>query len=132
VSGRHLPPDRDAGDEFTLGGYAAVHGRPAAFEGPDGLPYSVEIETDTTGDPAQPFGAFLLFLRWRRMGPPGIDAHIETGFLAFADSADAARRQLGAMSLHDAKEHLDRLVRLAGDAGGRAWRNVMRDETGGE
>ena len=30
--------------QSTIGGYAAVHGRPAAFEGSDGFSYSVEID----------------------------------------------------------------------------------------
>lgn len=127
MGGRHLPPDFGAGDESTLGGYAAVHGRPAAFEGPDGLAYSVEIEVAETGDAAQPFGAFLLFLRWRRMGPPGIDSHLETEFLVFAESAESARSQLGAMSLHDAKARLDVLVQRPGREG-RKWWDAMRDE----
>ena len=49
--GRHLPPDYGAGDERTLGGYMAVHARPAAFEGSDGLSYSVDVAVDETGEP---------------------------------------------------------------------------------
>ena len=41
--GRFIPPDHSKGDESTLGGYMAVHARPAAFEGSDGMSYSVEI-----------------------------------------------------------------------------------------
>ena len=85
VPGLHLPPDEDAGDESTLGGYAAVHKRPPAFEGIDGLSYSVELCADTTDDPAHPWGAYLLFLRWRRIGAPGIDAHLETDFIVRGD-----------------------------------------------
>ena len=36
-----LPADHARGDANTIGGYAEVHGRPAAFEGSDGMAYSV-------------------------------------------------------------------------------------------
>ena len=72
MSGRFLPPDHSRGDANTIGGYAAVHARPAAFEGSDGMSYSVEIAVDDTGTADQPFGAYLLFLRWRRIGAQGI------------------------------------------------------------
>ena len=127
MPGRHLPPDRDAGDESTLGGYMAVHARPAAFDGPDGLPYSVAIMVDDTGDPAKGFGAYLLFLQWRRIGEPGVDTHIETDYLAFGGTADAARAQIGALSLHAVKERLDELVN-ARRTSGRKWWDAMREE----
>ena len=38
------------GDDTTLGGYLAVHGRPPAFEGPDGHPYTVSVEVERTAD----------------------------------------------------------------------------------
>lgn len=106
----------------------AVHARPAAFDGPDGLPYSVDIGTDETGDAAQPFGAYLLFLRWRRMGEPGIDTHLETPFLAFGATVEAARSAIGAMSLHEVKAQLDALVQKQGTDSGRKWWDAMRDE----
>ena len=37
-------------DEGTLGGYRATHGRSPAFEGSDGLPYTVAVETDAAED----------------------------------------------------------------------------------
>jgi hypothetical protein len=43
---RYRPPDHSKGDESTIGGYMAVHDRPAAFEGSDGFSYSVEIMVD--------------------------------------------------------------------------------------
>ena len=33
-------PDHSKGDANTLGGYIAVHDRPAAFEGADGFSYT--------------------------------------------------------------------------------------------
>ncbi len=62
--GRHEPPDQSRGDERTLGGYMAVHARPAAFEGADGRSYTVAIETDETGERARPIGGYLIFVRW--------------------------------------------------------------------
>ena len=44
-----ISPPITRGDANTIGGYMAVHGRPAAFEGTDGLSYSVEIVTAPTG-----------------------------------------------------------------------------------
>jgi hypothetical protein len=127
MPGRHLPPDKDAGDESTLGGYMAVHARPAAFDGPDGLPYSVEIMVDETGDAAHPYAAYLLFMQWRRMGPAGIDAHLETGYLVYAATPDEARASAGRLTLHEVKAQLDTLVRARFAVGDRRWYDVMRD-----
>lgn len=124
--GRHLPPDRDAGDESTLGGYMAVHARPAAFDGADGMAYSVDIVVDETGDAEQPYAAYLLFLQWRRIGEPGIATHLETDYLAFAPTESGARATLGALSLHRVKEELDTLVRARGADAGRRWYDAMR------
>ena len=106
----------------------AVHARPAAFDGPDGMPYSVDILTDETGDAKRPYAAFLLFMKWRRMGEPGIDAHIETDFLAYGNSVDEARAALGKMPLDDVKTMLDDLVRGKADKPERRWWDAMRDE----
>jgi hypothetical protein len=131
VPGRHLPPNPYAGDESTLAGYAAVHGRPAAFDGPDGAPYSVDIATADTGDTERPVGAFLLFLRWRRMGAPGVEAHVESEFLAYGATAEGARHAVGSMSLHEVKALLDSLVQERGEVPRRAWWDAMREEDGG-
>lgn len=63
--GQFLPADHARGDANTIGGYMAVHARPAAFEGKDGASYSVEIVADETGERGKQFGAFLLFVKWR-------------------------------------------------------------------
>lgn len=78
--GQHLPPDYTRGDETTVGGYAAVHGRPAAFDGPDGAAYSVDILADDSGDPSAPWGAYLFFVRWTA-GTPALAGHVESDFL---------------------------------------------------
>ncbi len=125
--GRFLPPDHGRGDESTIGGYMAVHARPAAFEGPDGMSYSVEIETDDTGDRDAPVGAYLLFVRWGR-GEPKISGHIETDFLARAATADEARARVGALPLGEVKRMLDALVRERSPGPSRPWWDAMRDE----
>ncbi len=108
--GRFLPPDHDAGDESTVGGYAAVHGRPAALEGMDGHAYSLDILTDRTGDPAEPWGAFLVFLRWSRVGEPAVEGHLESEWLAWGGTPDEARALLGDLPLADAQRLLDHLI----------------------
>lgn len=125
---RFLPPDHSKGDEHTLGGYMAVHARPAAFEGSDGASYSADIATDETGDAAAPVGAYLLFVRWAR-GEPQITGHLESDFLARARTESDARAQLGAMPLSEAKRVLDALIRAQGAAADeRKWWDVMREE----
>ena len=106
----------------------AVHARPAAFDGPDGLPYSVAIMVDDTGDASKGFGAYLLFLQWRRIGEPGVDAHLETDYIAFGETADVARAQVGALSLYAVKERLNDLVN-ARRSTGRKWWDAMREES---
>lgn len=108
--GHHHPPDHAAGDERTLGGYMAVHKRPAAFEGVDGASYSADILTDTTGDRAAPWGAYLFFVRWG-VGEPEVQGHLETGFLVTGASEVAVRHALGAMPLATVKATLDGLIR---------------------
>lgn len=127
MPGRFIPPDHSLGDENTIGGYMAVHGRPAAFEGPDGLSYSVAIETDRTGEPERPWGAFLLFLQWKRLGPQGIGGHLETPFLAWGETSAEARAALGRMTLAEVKATLDALVHAQTRAT-RRWWDVMREE----
>lgn len=128
--GQFLPPDHSKGDESTVGGYAAVHARPAALEGPDGLSYSLEILADATGDAARPFGAYLLFVRWKRVGAQGVGGHLESEFLAWGPTAAQARHALGAMPLSDAQRVLDALIRPKdGGRAERRWWDVMRAES---
>jgi hypothetical protein len=108
--GQFLPADHSKGDANTIGGYMAVHARPAAFEGSDGASYSVEIVTDASGDKTRPFAAYLLFVRWRQ-GDPVASGHLETEFLAFADTEDDARKLVGAMMLNEVKIRLDDLIK---------------------
>ena len=129
MSGRFLPPDHSRGDANTIGGYAAVHARPAAFEGSDGMSYSVEIVVDDTGIAGRPFGAYLLFLRWRRIGAQGIEGHLETDYLAYGTSEDEARAAIGELTLSAVKRMLDELIReRSAQQPTRRWWDAMRDE----
>lgn len=82
-----------ADDDVTLGGYIRVHDRPPAFDGPDGHPYTVSLETEKTGDLRAPIAGYLVFPRWAQSGV-GIVGHVETPTLCRAGSADEARAAL--------------------------------------
>lgn len=129
MPGRHLPPDPSQGDERTLGGYMAVHARPAAFEGRDGMSYSVEVLASETGEPDRPWGGYLIFLRWTRFGQSAVEGHLESDFLAYGASEADAREAVGRLSLWQTKDILDILVsRDYGGVPGRRWWDAMRDE----
>ena len=128
MSGRFVPPDHAAGDANTIGGYAAVHGRPAAFEGSDGLSYSVELETDRVDHDRGAWGAYFLFLRWRRLGQQGVEGHLESDFLAYGATASEARAALGTMALREVREVLERLIAAQPKAATRRWYDAMRDD----
>lgn len=124
--GQFLPGDPSKGDANTLGGYMAVHARPAAFEGSDGFSYSVEVESDETGDPNEPWGGYLLFVRWSP-GDPSPTGHLETSFLARGHSDREVRSRVGAMSLDDVKRALDALIEGAAPPAppSRPWWEAM-------
>jgi hypothetical protein len=129
MPGQHLPADHSRGDANTIGGYAAVHARPAAFEGSDGLSYSVEIATSPTGNSERPWGAYLLFVRWSRIGATSPQGHLESDFLAESDTEEDARAVVGALSLAQVRGVLHELIAArAGGAPTRRWWDVMRDE----
>lgn len=88
----------------------AVHARPAAFDGVDGLSYSVDILTHHTGDAKAPWGAYLFFVRWSQ-GEPQVAGHLETDFLATGSNEAHVKRQVGAMPLASVKATLDGLIR---------------------
>jgi hypothetical protein len=121
-----FPPDHTAGDANTVGGYQAVHSRPAGFEGKDGASYSVEIVVDETGDPDAPYAGYLLFVRWRP-GDPVAAGHVETDYLVQMTDATAAAARVGAMSLGEAKQILDALIDASAPSS-RPWYEAMRDE----
>jgi hypothetical protein len=133
MPGQHLPADHSRGDANTIGGYTAVHGRPAAFEGTDGLSYSVEIVTAATGIADRPWGAYLLFVQWGRIGATSPSGHLETDFLAESDVEEDARTVVGAYTLSQVRAVLHALIaaRSSGTPT-RRWFDVMRDDTEGD
>jgi hypothetical protein len=114
--GQFLPPDHSKGDESTIGGWMAVHARPAAFQGSDGLSYTVEIDVDATESAREPFAAYFVFVRWSP-GEPQVTGHLETDYLRHAPTAEEARARLGALPLAEAKRILD--AEIASRSAGR-------------
>ncbi|GAC1696706.1 MAG: hypothetical protein NVS9B3_14590 [Gemmatimonadaceae bacterium] len=130
MPGQHLPADHSKGDANTIGGYTAAHDRPAAFEGPDGLSYSVALLAGSTGDTRRPWGAYFLFVRWRRVGAASPDGHLETAFLAWGNSEAEAITALGAFTLQQTRGVLNELIGAAPSGrGARRWWDAMRDES---
>jgi len=119
--GQYLPPDLSKGDASTIAGYAAVHARPAALEGRDGFSYSIEILSDSTGDPAEPFGAYLMFVQWSRLGAQKVEGHLESDFIAWGAAVDEAESHVGGMTLVAAQAELDGLIRARDGASTRRW-----------
>lgn len=126
---RYRPPDPSKGDESTIGGYAGVHDRPAAFEGSDGFSYSVELMVEPTGDAAAPWGAFFLFVKWARVGAQSPEGHLESDYVVTAATEAEARVRIGETPLAQVKAELDELI-AASRAGTptRRWWDAMRDE----
>ena len=126
---RYRPPDHSKGDESTIGGYAGVHDRPAAFEGSDGFSYSVELMVEPTGDVAAPWGAFFLFVKWARVGAQSPEGHLESDYVVTAATEAEARARIGETPLAEVKAVLDQLI-AANRAGTptRRWWDAMRDE----
>lgn len=120
-------PDFSKGDPNTLGGYMAVHERPAAFEGPDGFSYSVDILADEDRGAGLRWGAYLFFVKWARIGATSPEGHLESDVLERADTEDDARARLGAWPLSEVKRVLDGLIaRASGSAAPRRkWWDAM-------
>lgn len=141
--GQFRQPDFSLGDPNTLGGYMAVHDRPAAFEGSDGFSYTVEILADeerpavrgdhdgeASGETSANWGAYLFFIRWARIGASSPEGHLESGILARAGSEREARGRVAAMALNDVKRVLDDLIaRSPAGRPRRKWWDAMAGET---
>jgi hypothetical protein len=127
--GQFLQPDFSKGDPNTLGGYMAVHDRPAAFEGSDGFSYSVEILADEDRSQAERWGAYLFFVKWARIGASAPEGHLESDVLARGSTENEARDRVGALKLNDVKVVLDELIARTlppGGASRRKWWDAMR------
>jgi hypothetical protein len=97
--------------DAMLGGYFDVHSRPPAFEGVDGLPYTVSMEIEKTGDLRKPVAGYLVFPRWAETGL-GIIGHVETGILCEGQGSDEVREHLRALSLLEVQQRLDAAIQL--------------------
>jgi hypothetical protein len=96
-------------DDTTLGGYFRVHNRPPAFEGADGHPYTVSVETEKTANLNAPVAGFLVFPRWAQNGV-GIVGHVESSVLFETTTTDAATERIGALTLHDVQALLEEAI----------------------
>lgn len=100
----------EGADESTLGGYLAVHGRAAAFEGRDGQPYTVAVEAERSPEGGGAWAAYLVFIRWAESGT-AIMGHMESDDLVDGDSEEEVRRALEALPLTRVKALLDEEIR---------------------
>jgi hypothetical protein len=98
-------PDPDV----TFRGYIETHDRVPAFEGSDGQPYTVDIDTEETGDPDRPWAAFLVFVRWAATGA-GIMGHVTSGDVATGPTEDDARLAALDLTLYELKAELDQAI----------------------
>lgn len=99
--------------DATLGGYLDEHSRPPAFEGSDGHPYTVSIESEEVGDLRKPHSGFLVFPRWAMNGL-GIVGHVETPVL-WQGTETEIQEAAKALTLDRVKELLDRAIEERGD-----------------
>ena len=130
MAGQFRPADHSKGDANTIGGYMAVHDRPAAFEGSDGFSYSVEILAQPEG--TSDWGAFFLFVKWARIGAQSPEGHLESDYVARGASEAEAVKNAGGLSLNETKKILDALIeRASGSKTTRRWFDVMRDPSTG-
>lgn len=103
------PADPASGGDDTLGGYLAHHGRPPAFQGSDGHPYTVSPEVEKTPDLLNPYVGFLVFPRWAQTGV-GIMGHLETPTVLASTTRQGVEEALGAMSLQEVQGLLEEAI----------------------
>lgn len=95
--------------DLTLGGYIERHDRVPAFEGSDGQPYTVDLDTEAPAAAGQPYTGFLIFIRWAATGA-GIMDHVESTDLTRGATEEEARDALLALSLYEIKSELDAAI----------------------
>jgi hypothetical protein len=96
--------------DLTFAGYVETHDRPPAFEGSDRQPYTVDVDTEETGDPDRPWAAFLVFVRWAATGA-GIMGHVTSDDVAWGPTEHEAREAALDLTLYELKSELDRAIR---------------------
>lgn len=95
--------------DLTFAGYVMTHDRVPAFEGSDGQPYTVDIDTEETGDPERPWAGFLVFVRWAATGA-GIMGHVVSEDVVWGRSEHEARERALDLTLYELKSELDRAI----------------------
>ncbi len=95
--------------DSSLGGYFEKHSRPPAFEGSDGASYSVDVYIEEDETTNKKYSAALIFVRWSSDGAQPV-GHLETVPLAVADRRAEVKSALYALTLHQVKGHLERLI----------------------
>jgi hypothetical protein len=129
MAGQFRPADHTKGDANTIGGYMAVHDRPAAFEGSDGFSYSVEILAEHTPGEQPPWAAFFLFVKWARIGAQTPEGHLESDYVTRGQSEAEARARAGQLALGEVKVLLDALISNGiGPGPTRRWFDAMRED----
>jgi hypothetical protein len=129
MAGQFRPADHSKGDANTIGGYMAVHDRPAAFEGSDGFSYSVEILAQHEPAETPPWAGFFLFVKWARIGAQSPEGHLESDYVAAGATETEAIANAGRLSLAETKKILDSLIASASIAKPtRRWFDVMSED----
>src|ERR1043166_8834342 len=124
MHGQFRPADHSKGDANTIGGYMAVHDRPAPLEGSDGFSYSVEILVERD-DARPPWAGFFLFIKWARVGAQTPEGHLESDYVARGETEAEARANTGALSLNEVKAILDDLIARRLGTAPRRWMDAM-------
>lgn len=101
--------DEGPAPDISFAGYVETHDRVPAFEGSDGQPYTVDIDTEETGDPDRPWAGFLVFLRWADTGA-GIMGHVVSEDLVWGRTEHEARERALDLTLYQLREELDRAI----------------------
>ena len=102
-------PELGQGADATLGGYFDVHNRPPAFEGCDGHPYTVSMETERSPDLKAPVAAYLVFPRWAQSGV-GIVGHVESPLLWRGATREAVLDEAGRTPLAEVQRILNQAI----------------------
>jgi len=102
-------PVAAAGPDSTLGGYFREHSRPPAFEGLDGDPYTVSLESEQVPSLSAPYEGYLVFPRWAATGL-GVLGHLETPTLLHGPNPQEVFARLGEIPLSRVKQLLDEAV----------------------
>ena len=108
--GNAKPPAEDRLEDGTLGGYLRFHERPPGFQGSDGHPYTVSIETEKTSDLLAPILGYLVFPCWADSGV-GITGHVETPILVQGQTRAEVEERLGKLTLGEVRELLEQAIR---------------------